>query len=47
MRQTAGKAVMDEFKAWRDAEPGAACPKGPMREAINYVSVGGKPSCSS
>jgi len=37
MRQTASKAVMDEFKSWLDAEQGRHLPKGPMGEAINYA----------
>ena len=37
MRQTASKTVMDEFKAWLDAEQGRHLPKGPMGEAINYA----------
>lgn len=37
MRQTASRAVMDEFKAWLDAEQGRHPPKGPMGEAIGYA----------
>jgi transposase len=37
MRQTASRAVMDEFKAWLDAERGRHLPKGPMGEAISYA----------
>jgi transposase len=37
MRQTASKAVMDDFKAWLDAEQVRHLPKGPMGEAINYA----------
>jgi len=37
MRQTASKAVMDEFKAWLDAEQGRHPPRGPMGEAIGYA----------
>ncbi len=37
MRQTSSRAVMDEFKAWLDAEHGRHPPKGPMGEAIGYA----------
>jgi transposase len=37
MRQTASRAVMDDFKAWLDAEQARHPPKGPMGEAINYA----------
>ncbi|BDG05968.1 hypothetical protein AMOR_49640 [Anaeromyxobacter oryzae] len=37
MRQTASRAVMDDFKAWLDAEQPRHQPKGPMGEAINYA----------
>jgi transposase len=37
MRQTASRAVMDEFKAWLDAEHPRHPPKGPMGEAISYA----------
>jgi transposase len=37
MRQTASKAVIDEFKAWLDAEQGRHLPKGPMGEAIKHT----------
>jgi transposase len=35
MRQTASRAVMNEFKAWLDAEKPRHPPKGAMGEAIN------------
>jgi transposase len=37
MRQTASRAVMDDFRAWLDAEQPRHPPKGPMGEAINYA----------
>jgi transposase len=37
MRQTASRAVMDEFKAWLDAEQGRHPPKSPLGEAIGYA----------
>ncbi len=37
MRQTASRAVMDEFKAWLDAEQGRHPARGPMGEAIGYA----------
>jgi len=37
MRQTASKAVMEEFKAWLDAEQPRHPPKGPMGTAIGYA----------
>jgi transposase len=37
MRQTRSKAVMDEFKAWLDAEKPRHLPNGPMGEAIRYA----------
>ncbi len=37
MRQTASRAVMDEFKAWLVAEQGRHPPRGPMGEAIGYA----------
>jgi len=38
MRQTASKAVMDEFKTWLDAEQGRHLPKGPMRSTTPSAS---------
>jgi transposase len=37
MRHTASRAVMDDFKAWLDAERPRHPPKGPMGEAISYA----------
>jgi len=37
MRQTLSGAVMNEFKAWLDAEQVRHPPKGPMGEAIGYA----------
>ena len=37
MRQTRSRAVMDEFKAWLDAERPRHPPRGPMGEAISYA----------
>jgi transposase len=37
MRQTESRAVMEDFKAWLDAEQPRHPPKGPMGEAINYT----------
>jgi hypothetical protein len=37
MRQTRSRAVMDEFKAWLDAERPRHAPRGPMGEAITYA----------
>src|SRR5689334_19535916 len=37
IRQTASRAVMDDFKAWLDAEHARHPPKGPMGEAIGYA----------
>jgi transposase len=37
MRQTESRAVMEEFKAWLDAEQPRHPPKGPMGEAISYA----------
>ncbi len=37
MRQTLSGAVMNEFKAWLDAEQVRHPPKGPMAEAIGYA----------
>jgi transposase len=37
MRQTASRAVMNDFKAWLDAEQPRHPPKGPMGEAISYA----------
>jgi transposase len=37
MRQTASRAVMEDFKAWLDAEQPRHPPKGPMGEAISYA----------
>ncbi len=37
MRQTSSRAVMDEFKAWLNAEQARYPPKGPMGEAISYA----------
>jgi transposase len=37
MRQTASRAVMDNFKSWLDAEQPRHPPKGPMGEAISYA----------
>ena len=37
MRQTASRAVMEEFKAWLDAEHPRHPPKSPMGEAIGYA----------
>ena len=37
MRQTASMAVMDDFKAWLEAEQGRHPPRGPMGEAIGYT----------
>jgi transposase len=37
MRQIASRVVMDDFKAWLDAEKPRHPPKGPMGEAINYA----------
>jgi transposase len=37
MRQTSSRAVMDDFKAWLDAEHPRHPPRGPMGEAIGYA----------
>jgi transposase len=37
MRQSRSRAVMDEFKAWLDAEQPRHPPRGPMGEAIGYA----------
>jgi transposase len=37
MRQTQSRAVMDEFKAWLDAEQPRHPPRSPMGEAIGYA----------
>lgn len=37
MRQTASKAVMDDFKAWLDAEQPRHPPRSPIGEAIGYA----------
>jgi transposase len=37
MRQTASRSVMDDFKAWLDAEQVRQPPKGSMGEAIGYA----------
>jgi transposase len=37
MRQTASRGVMDDFKAWLDAEQPRHPPKSPMGEAIGYA----------
>ena len=37
MRQTRSRAVMDEFKAWLDAEQPRHPPKSPIGEAMNYA----------
>ncbi|WP_242355223.1 IS66 family transposase [Anaeromyxobacter sp. SG64] len=37
MRQTESRAVMENFKAWLDAERPRHPPKGPMGEAISYA----------
>jgi transposase len=37
MRQTASKAVMDDFKAWLDAEQPRRPPRSPIGEAIGYA----------
>jgi len=37
MRQRASKALMDDFKAWLDAEQAKHPPRGPMGEAIGYA----------
>ncbi|BDG05743.1 hypothetical protein AMOR_47390 [Anaeromyxobacter oryzae] len=37
MRQTRSRTVMDEFKAWLDAEQPRHPPKSPIGEAINYA----------
>jgi transposase len=37
MRRTASRAVMDDFKAWLDAERGHHPPKSPIGEAIGYA----------
>jgi transposase len=37
MRQTRSRAVMDEFKAWLDAEQLRHPPRGPLGEAIGYA----------
>jgi transposase len=37
MRQTQSRAVMDEFKAWLDAEQPRHPPRSPMGEAIGYT----------
>jgi transposase len=37
MRQTQSRAVMDEFRAWLDAEQPRHPPKSPMGEAIGYA----------
>ena len=37
MRQTSGRAVMDAFKEWLDAEQPRHLPKSPISEAIGYA----------
>jgi transposase len=37
MRQTASKAIMDQFKSWLDQEQPRHPPRGPMGEAIGYA----------
>jgi transposase len=37
MRRTASAAVMQEFKAWLDAERSQHLPKSPVGEAIGYA----------
>ena len=37
MRQTASRAVMDEFKAWLDAEQPRHPPRSPIGEALGYA----------
>jgi transposase len=37
MRQTRSRAVMDEFRAWLDAEHPKHPPKSPMGEAVGYA----------
>jgi transposase len=37
MRQTASRAVMDDFKAWLDAEQPRHPPRSPIGEAIGYA----------
>jgi transposase len=37
MRQSRSRAVMDEFKAWLEAEQPRHPPRGPMGEAIGYA----------
>jgi len=37
MRQTRGKAVMDDFRTWLLDEQGRHPPRGPMGEALSYA----------
>src|SRR6266540_7305725 len=46
LRQTISRKVMDEFKAWLDAEKPKHLPKGPMGAAIGYALTGTRASSS-